>query len=233
MGWQFPYVSTYESDFAFDFGLAVTEEQAQESPELKRLIDDPPDSLRQWAHEIGAELKDGLRENPELDRVHARGRRRLPHLHRVGTRPVCRSLLQFHARANAEGWAAGVTDSPQGRVPNYPMNASPREQFGCAANAVAVDLGWVAAESSTGEGRHRVRSPRQGWPELVAPSPTIKPEPNTAPNTTIIAATTRRVRFQSKPQTPPISPTLRFVRGECNSARAPSPPPREQRREVV
>jgi predicted dithiol-disulfide oxidoreductase (DUF899 family) len=26
MGWQFPYVSTYESDFAFDFGLALTEE---------------------------------------------------------------------------------------------------------------------------------------------------------------------------------------------------------------
>jgi predicted dithiol-disulfide oxidoreductase (DUF899 family) len=64
MGWQFSYVSTYESDFAFDFGLAVTEEQAQQIPDLKRLIDDPPESLRQWAKDIGAELKDGLRENP-------------------------------------------------------------------------------------------------------------------------------------------------------------------------
>jgi predicted dithiol-disulfide oxidoreductase (DUF899 family) len=64
MGWQFPYVSTYESDFAFDFGLAVTEEQAQQNPELKRLIDDPPGALREWADNIGAELKDGLRENP-------------------------------------------------------------------------------------------------------------------------------------------------------------------------
>src|SRR4051795_340687 len=26
MGWQFPYVSTYGSDFAFDFGLALTPE---------------------------------------------------------------------------------------------------------------------------------------------------------------------------------------------------------------
>src|SRR3977135_683781 len=26
MGWQFPYVSTHESDFAFDFNLALTEE---------------------------------------------------------------------------------------------------------------------------------------------------------------------------------------------------------------
>src|SRR6266699_1522495 len=29
MGWQFPYVSTYNTGFAFDFGLALTEEQAQ------------------------------------------------------------------------------------------------------------------------------------------------------------------------------------------------------------
>ncbi len=32
MGWEFPYVSTYNTDFAFDFGLAMTEEQAQEIP---------------------------------------------------------------------------------------------------------------------------------------------------------------------------------------------------------
>jgi len=30
---RFPYVSTYNSDFAFDFGLALTEEQAQQIPE--------------------------------------------------------------------------------------------------------------------------------------------------------------------------------------------------------
>jgi predicted dithiol-disulfide oxidoreductase (DUF899 family) len=64
MGWQVPYVSTYGSDFAFDFGLAATEEQAQENAALKGLIDDPPESLREWAGDIGAELKDGLRENP-------------------------------------------------------------------------------------------------------------------------------------------------------------------------
>jgi predicted dithiol-disulfide oxidoreductase (DUF899 family) len=64
MGWQFPYLSTYESDFAVDFGLAVTEEQARQSPELKGLVDDPPESLREWADNIGADLKDGLRENP-------------------------------------------------------------------------------------------------------------------------------------------------------------------------
>ncbi len=64
MGWEFPYVSTYDSDFAFDFGLALTEEQAQEVPEVKGLIDDPPEFLKVWSGQVGADLKDGLRENP-------------------------------------------------------------------------------------------------------------------------------------------------------------------------
>jgi predicted dithiol-disulfide oxidoreductase (DUF899 family) len=64
MGWQFPYVSTYESDFAFDFDLALTEEQAQQVPQIMELVDDPPEWLQEWSRDIGAELKDGLRENP-------------------------------------------------------------------------------------------------------------------------------------------------------------------------
>src|SRR5438094_8180 len=64
MGWQFPYVSTYNTDFAFDFGLALTEEQAQQVPEVKEMIDNPPEFLKEWSRQIGAELKDGLRENP-------------------------------------------------------------------------------------------------------------------------------------------------------------------------
>jgi predicted dithiol-disulfide oxidoreductase (DUF899 family) len=64
MGWQFPYVSTYGTDFAFDFGLAMTEEQTQQVPEVKALIDDPPEELQEWSEQIGAELRDGLREGP-------------------------------------------------------------------------------------------------------------------------------------------------------------------------
>src|SRR5579862_5147706 len=41
MGWQFPYVSTYGTDFPFDFGLALTPEQAQGIPEIKQLIENP------------------------------------------------------------------------------------------------------------------------------------------------------------------------------------------------
>src|SRR5213595_2592704 len=39
MGWQFPYVSTYNTDFAFDFSLALSEEQAEQVPEVKELVD--------------------------------------------------------------------------------------------------------------------------------------------------------------------------------------------------
>jgi predicted dithiol-disulfide oxidoreductase (DUF899 family) len=64
MGWQFSYVSTYNTDFPFDFGLALTEEQAQQVPEIKEMLDNPPDELKEWSVQTGAELKDGLREGP-------------------------------------------------------------------------------------------------------------------------------------------------------------------------
>jgi predicted dithiol-disulfide oxidoreductase (DUF899 family) len=64
MGWQFPYVSTYESEFPFDFGLALSEEQAEGIPEVQAMIDDPPEWLEEWSRQVGADLKDGLRESP-------------------------------------------------------------------------------------------------------------------------------------------------------------------------
>jgi predicted dithiol-disulfide oxidoreductase (DUF899 family) len=64
MGWQFPYVSTYNTDFAFDFGLALTPEQAQQVPEITKMLADPPDWLQEWSGQIGARLEDGLREGP-------------------------------------------------------------------------------------------------------------------------------------------------------------------------
>lgn len=64
MDWPVPYVSTYETDFPWDFELALTEEQVQQIPEVKEMIDDPPGWLEDWSRQVGAELKDGLRENP-------------------------------------------------------------------------------------------------------------------------------------------------------------------------
>ena len=64
MGWQFPYVSTYGMEFPFDLGLALTEEQEQQIPEVQEMLNDPPEWLRFWSEQVGAELEDGLRENP-------------------------------------------------------------------------------------------------------------------------------------------------------------------------
>ncbi len=64
MGWDFPYVSTYRTEFPFDFGLALKPEQAQQIPEIKAMIDDPPPFLKDWSQQVGAKLEDGLREGP-------------------------------------------------------------------------------------------------------------------------------------------------------------------------
>jgi predicted dithiol-disulfide oxidoreductase (DUF899 family) len=64
MGWQFPWVSTYDSDFAFDLDLAVSPEQAGEIDEIRQMVEDPPDWLQNWSEQVGADLKDGLREAP-------------------------------------------------------------------------------------------------------------------------------------------------------------------------
>jgi predicted dithiol-disulfide oxidoreductase (DUF899 family) len=66
MGWTFPYVSTYGSDFAFDFGLALSREQAETVPQIREMADDPPEWLADWSRQVGAELMDGLRENPSF-----------------------------------------------------------------------------------------------------------------------------------------------------------------------
>src|SRR5258708_30319183 len=64
MGWEFPYVSTYDTDFAFDFGLALTEEQAHQIPQIQELIDNPPAELQQSSGQHPAGLKDGRPANP-------------------------------------------------------------------------------------------------------------------------------------------------------------------------
>src|SRR5437764_15351211 len=64
MGWKLPYVSTYGTDFPFDFGLALRPEQVDEIPEIKGMIDNPPEWLQDWARGVGAKLEDGLREGP-------------------------------------------------------------------------------------------------------------------------------------------------------------------------
>jgi predicted dithiol-disulfide oxidoreductase (DUF899 family) len=64
MGWKFPWVSTYGSDFPFDFDLALTEEQMAGIEEIQTMIKEPPDWLEGWAKDVGTELESGMAENP-------------------------------------------------------------------------------------------------------------------------------------------------------------------------
>jgi predicted dithiol-disulfide oxidoreductase (DUF899 family) len=64
MGWEFPYVSTYGTEFPFDFGLALSPEQAREVPEVAAMVENPPEWLEEWGRQVGAKLEDGLREGP-------------------------------------------------------------------------------------------------------------------------------------------------------------------------
>jgi predicted dithiol-disulfide oxidoreductase (DUF899 family) len=64
MGWRFPYVSTSRSEFPFDFGLALTQEQMTEIDEVREMIEQPPDWLQDWAKQVGADLEKALAEGP-------------------------------------------------------------------------------------------------------------------------------------------------------------------------
>jgi predicted dithiol-disulfide oxidoreductase (DUF899 family) len=64
MGWRFPYVSTYGSDFPFDFELALTEEQMSGIEEIQTTLKEPPGWLEDWADAVGTELEKGMAENP-------------------------------------------------------------------------------------------------------------------------------------------------------------------------
>ena len=64
MGWTFPYVSTYENDFPFDFGLAMTPEQARNVAESQGMVENPPEWMVEWSQQVGASIVDGLREGP-------------------------------------------------------------------------------------------------------------------------------------------------------------------------
>jgi predicted dithiol-disulfide oxidoreductase (DUF899 family) len=57
-------VSSYGSDFPFDFGFAFTEEQMAGIEEVQHMIKQPPDWPQEWAEAVGTDLKLGLAEGP-------------------------------------------------------------------------------------------------------------------------------------------------------------------------
>jgi predicted dithiol-disulfide oxidoreductase (DUF899 family) len=63
LGWRFPYVSSFRSDFNFDFGFANTDEQLR-TGELAKIVDEAEDWLKEWADNVGTDLRSGMAENP-------------------------------------------------------------------------------------------------------------------------------------------------------------------------
>jgi predicted dithiol-disulfide oxidoreductase (DUF899 family) len=64
MGWEFPWVSTFETEFAFDYELAITPEQVAQTDELQETLKDPPDWLQDWSKAVGSDLEQAMTENP-------------------------------------------------------------------------------------------------------------------------------------------------------------------------
>ena len=87
MGWEFPYVSTNRTEFPFDFGLALPPQQAQEIPEVKEVLDNPPGWLEEWGRTGRSQARGRPTREPELHRLRARERDRCSTLTRC-RRPI-------------------------------------------------------------------------------------------------------------------------------------------------
>ena len=62
MGWSFPWVSSADSDFTFDFGFAYSEEQVREH--MGPMLDDPPPAVRQLAAASGTDVVGYVSDGP-------------------------------------------------------------------------------------------------------------------------------------------------------------------------
>ena len=64
MGWSFPWVSSADSDFNFDFGYSYTDEQVRE--QMGSMLADPPPILRQMATVTGTDVAGYVSEGPGM-----------------------------------------------------------------------------------------------------------------------------------------------------------------------
>jgi predicted dithiol-disulfide oxidoreductase (DUF899 family) len=64
MGWSFPWVSSADSDFNFDFGVSYTDEQVRER--MGPILDEPPPVLLQMAGATGTDVAGYVSEGPGM-----------------------------------------------------------------------------------------------------------------------------------------------------------------------
>ena len=104
MGWEFPYVSTYETDFPWDFEPRDDSGAGAGDPRgAGRWSTTRPSGSRSGREQVGAELKDGLREGPGWI-AFARENGTVYHTYTVmAPGSVRRPVLQLPARPHTEG----------------------------------------------------------------------------------------------------------------------------------
>jgi predicted dithiol-disulfide oxidoreductase (DUF899 family) len=64
MGWRFPWVSSFGSDFNRDFGFASTREEIMADPQTRAIVEEPGDFMREWSESTGSDIAGGLTEAP-------------------------------------------------------------------------------------------------------------------------------------------------------------------------
>ena len=92
MGWSFPWASSPDTDFNYDFDVSLTEEQQRVGGRIQlparaaatgRPTSRQTGRVAECAATTGTDWPTYTRERPGHERVRARGRRRLPHLLRL------------------------------------------------------------------------------------------------------------------------------------------------------
>jgi len=110
MGWTFPWGSSVDTDFNFDFSVSITEEQQREGNveynyrrgDHSIVARQVPAPVAQFAAKCGTDVDTYRRERPGMSAFRARRHRRLPHLFHlcartgrpVGHVPVARPRAQ-------------------------------------------------------------------------------------------------------------------------------------------
>ena len=107
MGWQFPCVSTYETEFAFRLRpRAHARNRRRRFRRSRNSSKNHPSGSQEWSRDIGAELKDGLRENPSWI-AFARENGTVYHTYSVSAPdPFVAAVLQLPRRADAKARAS-------------------------------------------------------------------------------------------------------------------------------
>ena len=119
----------------------MTQEQAEQIPEVQEMVANPPDWLQEWSEQVGADLKDGLRENPSYI-AFARENGTVYHTYTVSApdpfvAPIsacCSSGRRSRSRRSRAAGARTSTRSERGALEDRDMSTKAVTSEGSAVN---------------------------------------------------------------------------------------------------